>query len=47
MTIFDIYLGRQFHASQVLEYREIDNLHIHIGQNIQQQKKPTVTQCSV
>ena len=39
MTIFDVYLGREFHATQELEYREIDDLHIHIGQNIQQQQK--------
>ena len=35
---FDVYLGRQFHATQELEYREIDDLHIHIGQDIQQHK---------
>ena len=44
MTIFDVYLGREFHATQELEYHEIDDLHIHIGQNIQQQQKPMITQ---
>ena len=39
MTIFDVYLGREFHATQKLEYHEIDDLHIHIGQNIQQQQQ--------
>ena len=47
MTIFDVYLGRKFHATQKLEYHEIDDLHIHIGQNIQQQqKKPMIIQYS-
>ena len=36
MTIFDVYLGREFHATQELEYHEIDDLHIQIGQTIQQ-----------
>ena len=36
MTIFEIYLGRQFHATQELEYHEIDGPHIQIGQTIQQ-----------
>ena len=36
MIIFEIYLGRQFHATQELEYHEIDDPHIQIGQTIQQ-----------
>ena len=36
MTIFEIYLGRHFHATQELEYHEINGPHIQIGQTIQQ-----------
>ena len=38
MTIFEIYLGPQFQATQELEYHEIDGLQLHIGQGIQQHK---------
>ena len=38
MTIFEICLGQQLHATQELDYHEIDGPHIHIGQNTQQHK---------
>ena len=46
MTIFNVYLEREFHATQELEYHEIVDLYIYIyiyihiiGQIIQQQQR--------